>query len=128
MSEEPEAKSAAGETEFSNQVGAQAARKLGTSCNWNHRAEMADHANVPHVGVGVGEGVVERAFDPLREAVAPTEELTAEAVEQGVGFGATAIRVAESEAREGTGGVEVVRQDRTEVAVQGAQHVAGAQR
>ena len=93
----------------------------------DHGAQVADHADVQDALLGRQIAVVERALDALREPLALAEELAGEAVQQVVGIGAAAVRLAEAEAREGAGRVEIDGEDGAEVAVQRAQGVAGAQ-
>ena len=93
----------------------------------DHRAQVADHADVGDAGRRVEVAVVEGALHALREAVGPAHELAGEAVEQVLGVGPPAVRLAEAETGESARRVEVDGEDRPQVAVQGAEGVARPQ-
>ena len=90
----------------------------------DHRAEVADHAEVTDAVGGIEVAVMERALDAARKAVVAAEELADQAVEHVVRLGTQAVRSTESALRKGASGIQVGGEDRAEVAVQATQHIA----
>ncbi len=99
-------------------------REGGARRHRDHGAQVADHADVTDTGLGRQVAIVERALDTVREAFGAAQELAAQPVQQLAGFRPVRIGLAETEAGKGTCRVQVDRQDRPQVAVQRAQHVA----
>ena len=94
----------------------------------DHRTEVADHADVGDARSVVEMAVVVGALDAVREARRLAEHLAGEAVEQLFGLRPAAVRRTEAETREGSRRIEIESEDRSDVAVQRTQDVAGLER
>jgi len=89
----------------------------------DHRAEVADHADVQDAVLGREPAVVVRALDPLREAALSTQHLTGEPAEQLGRLRPPPVGSAESGLREGARRIEVGREDGADVAMERAEDV-----
>ena len=103
-------------------------REGGAGRHRDHRAEVADHADVADAVFGVEVTIVERTFDAGRKTVGAAEQLAGQAVEQVFRLGPQAVAFAETETGEGAGRVEVISEDGAEVAVQRTKYIAVRQR